>query len=128
MVLVASQATPLYIEAVYVAIETPVPPSNKLLRMAASPIQSAEQPLAYVFLALQLTGCGVFLFMVLTALIFRSSVTRHPVWYNFCLSFIVYTLSYSLLVFSRKRNDPSELVKTDICIGQAVLVYAAPFL
>lgn len=90
---------------------------------------SPDPALARVFLALQLTGCAVFVFMLITALVFRSTIKRSPVWYNFCLSFVTFSLSYSLLLFTGEKSDPAQpILGTGVCIGQAALVYGAPFL
>ncbi|KAH6880228.1 hypothetical protein BKA70DRAFT_1447512 [Coprinopsis sp. MPI-PUGE-AT-0042] len=61
--------------------------------------------------------------MVFSAILFASTVKRHPIWFNFCLSFIVFSLSYSLLAFA-----PGQQGRDGVCIAQAAMVYAVPFL
>ncbi|KAH6880183.1 hypothetical protein BKA70DRAFT_1344053 [Coprinopsis sp. MPI-PUGE-AT-0042] len=87
-----------------------------------------DQAMILLCWALHLIGCFIFAFMLVSAILFASTVKRHPIWYNFCLSFIVSSLPYSLLAFVGEREDPLELPKRRLCIAQAVLIYAAPFL
>ncbi|KAH6901220.1 hypothetical protein BKA70DRAFT_1309898 [Coprinopsis sp. MPI-PUGE-AT-0042] len=89
---------------------------------------SETNALVRVFITLQLTGCFAFAFMVFSAILFASTVKRHPIWFNFCLSFIVFSLSYSLLAFAPGRQQRNEAPSEGVCIAQAVMVYAAPFL
>jgi hypothetical protein len=65
--------------------------------------------------------------MVFSAILFASTVKRHPIWFNFCLSFIVFSLSYSLLAFAGQQGQ-EDVTKGGVCIAQAAMVYAAPFL
>lgn len=81
------------------------------------------------FFALQLAGCAIFAFMFISALVSPKTIKRHPIWYNFALSFIIFSLSYSILAFAPGlRNNPHELAGSGICVAQAALIYAAPFL
>ncbi|KAH6901242.1 hypothetical protein BKA70DRAFT_691382 [Coprinopsis sp. MPI-PUGE-AT-0042] len=89
---------------------------------------ASDQALVRVFLALQLTGCFIFVVMFASALVFASTVKRHPIWFSFCLSFIIFSFSYSLLVFTGGQQDASELAMQGVCRAQAALIYAAPFL
>ncbi|KAH6871456.1 hypothetical protein BKA70DRAFT_1355756 [Coprinopsis sp. MPI-PUGE-AT-0042] len=88
---------------------------------------SETNALVRVFITLQLTGCFAFAFMVFSAILFASTVKRHPIWFNFCLSFIVFSLSYSLLAFAPGQQG-RDGAPEGVCIAQAAMVYAAPFL
>ncbi|TFK25327.1 hypothetical protein FA15DRAFT_590696 [Coprinopsis marcescibilis] len=80
--------------------------------------------LVHVFVILHMMGCFAFVLMVFSALAFPK-VKRHPIWYNFCLAWVVFSLSYALLSFGGQQfSTPSR----SLCITQAALVYAAPFL
>ncbi|KAH6908796.1 hypothetical protein BKA70DRAFT_252961 [Coprinopsis sp. MPI-PUGE-AT-0042] len=80
--------------------------------------------LVRVFVILQLLGCFAFAFMVFSALVFPS-VKRHPIWYNFCASWIIFSLSYSLLSFAGQQQTQRT---HNVCVAQAAMVYAAPFI
>ncbi|KAF8157154.1 hypothetical protein B0H34DRAFT_489351 [Crassisporium funariophilum] len=78
------------------------------------------------FVTLQIAGAVGFALIVLSASI-SSNAKRHPVWFSFCISWIVFGLSYSLLVFSGQQYD-SPAGGSKVCITQAALVYATPIL
>lgn len=83
-----------------------------------------DHVLVRVFVTLQLLGCFAFALMVFSALVFPS-VKRHPIWYNFCMSWIIFSLSYCLLAFAGQQHTPQT---RNVCIAQAAMVYAAPFI
>ncbi|EFI26737.1 hypothetical protein CC1G_15661 [Coprinopsis cinerea okayama7 len=87
-------------------------------------VAESNVALVRVFIILQMIGCFSFAFMIFSALVFPS-VRRHPVWYNFCLSWVMFSLSYSLLSFAGQQFTLSSQT---ICKAQAAMVYAAPFL
>ncbi|KAF8957396.1 hypothetical protein BDZ97DRAFT_1670064 [Flammula alnicola] len=86
----------------------------------------ADQNIAFVdtFLALQLTGAVLFALIVLSACIFRSA-KRHPIFFSFCISWIVFGLAYSLLLFAGQQYKRPDRI---LCTIQAALIYAVPFL
>jgi hypothetical protein len=77
------------------------------------------------FLALQVIGAVCFVIIVLSACIFPSG-KRHLIWFSFSISWIVFGVSYSLLLFAGQqfKRTPARVP----CTAQAGLVYAAPFL
>lgn len=78
------------------------------------------------FIALQLLGTGGFiLVMLLTELLERENA-RHPAWWSFCASWVVFGVSYSILFLAGMQFSP-HLDQT-LCIVQAGLSYAAPLL
>ncbi|KAF9479873.1 hypothetical protein BDN70DRAFT_661831 [Pholiota conissans] len=86
----------------------------------------SERNIAIVdaFLALQLSGAGLFSLIVLSAWLTKGT-KRHPIFYSFCLSWIVFGVSYALLLFSGQQfKHPGRVV----CTIQASLIYASPFL
>lgn len=75
-------------------------------------------------MTLHMIACFAFSFMLLSAVILPE-VKRHTVWYSFCLSWIFFTLSYSLLSFGGQQfNGRAD----GLCAAQAVMVHTAPFL
>ena len=93
-------------------------------------VPSPRQKVVIVFYALQLVGGALFALISISALIFSSQVKRHPIWHNFFLSFVVYSVSYSLLAFDPELEHETLAIiaKKKVCIAQAILVYAAPLL
>ncbi|EDR06694.1 uncharacterized protein LACBIDRAFT_328614 [Laccaria bicolor S238N-H82] len=82
--------------------------------------------LIHTFIALQLSGPSIFLLILATALLCKTRINRHPVWYNFCVSWVIFGVSFSLLTLCGEqfKFEPRKRV----CFIQAGLVYAAPFL
>ncbi|KAF9561180.1 hypothetical protein CPC08DRAFT_707612 [Agrocybe pediades] len=78
------------------------------------------------FLVLQITGAVAFAIIVLSACIFRQNAKRHPIWFSFCVSWILFGISYSFLLFAGQQFKLSP--KRIPCTIQAGLVYAAPYL
>ncbi|PPQ87947.1 hypothetical protein CVT25_001132, partial [Psilocybe cyanescens] len=81
-------------------------------------------PFVTAFLVLQLSGATIFAFVVLSACIFREA-KRHPIWFSFCISWIAFGLSYSLLLLTGQQFKKPARVP---CTIQSSLIYAAPFL
>ncbi|TFK41760.1 hypothetical protein BDQ12DRAFT_733211 [Crucibulum laeve] len=81
-----------------------------------------NEALVRAFIGLQLAGAFSFLLMVGSALVLKS-VKRHAIWFSFCISWIIFGLSYTLLSFAgRQFSTPSF----GLCVTQAALVYSAP--
>ncbi|KAJ6627645.1 hypothetical protein B0H10DRAFT_2210157 [Mycena sp. CBHHK59/15] len=78
-----------------------------------------------VFVVLQLLGLFGSIVLVLTTTL-SSAAPRNATWQNFFTSWIISTVSYSLLAFSGQLN------KTDpafgVCLAQAGLIYGIPSL
>lgn len=80
--------------------------------------------MVYAFLALQISGACAFAFIILSACIFRG-VKRHPMWFSFGISWIVFAISYSLMFLAGQQwVKPMKA----LCIAQAGMIYAVPFL
>ncbi|KXN84084.1 hypothetical protein AN958_00471 [Leucoagaricus sp. SymC.cos] len=80
--------------------------------------------LVNAFIALQIAGTLGFLIISLTAL-FDSRVVRHPTWFSFCFSWVVWGISFSLLFFSGQQ---AHITSQPLCIAQSALVYTMPHL
>ncbi|KAF6756471.1 hypothetical protein DFP72DRAFT_286810 [Ephemerocybe angulata] len=59
----------------------------------------SHPPTVTAFVALQLLGAGGLILVVLTA-VFCKHIKRWPTWYSFCFSWIISSLSYSLLTIA----------------------------
>ncbi|OBZ66316.1 hypothetical protein A0H81_13851 [Grifola frondosa] len=79
-----------------------------------------------VFLTFQFLGGAGLLAVLLTA-IFDPKIYRHFTWLNFCITWIIYSISYTLLAFTGKQTSP-EPPAYPLCLAQASLIYAAPVL
>ncbi|KAF9445361.1 hypothetical protein P691DRAFT_735097 [Macrolepiota fuliginosa MF-IS2] len=80
--------------------------------------------LVNIFIALQITGTLGFFLILLTAFL-SPQVFRHPTWFSFCLSWIVWGVSFSLLFFAGQQT---HVTSQSLCIAQSALVYAVPVL
>lgn len=85
--------------------------------------EETPEALINVFISLQLLGLfgGILVFFTV---VFSSIAQRHITWYNFILSWIIFTTSYSLLFFSGQLKD--AVPDLQVCVAQAALIYAAP--
>ncbi|KAF8641803.1 hypothetical protein AX16_009784 [Volvariella volvacea WC 439] len=74
----------------------------------------------HVFYALQILGGVLFISMMLLAIISRS-IYRHASWYSFCVAWILYSFSYSLLAFTGRPQS----AQSGLCTFQTALIYSA---
>ncbi|KLO12757.1 hypothetical protein SCHPADRAFT_399713 [Schizopora paradoxa] len=77
-----------------------------------------------VFLGLQITGGQILLPLLVLTTIFSRKAPRSSVFINFCISWILYSIVYSLLVY-RGRSDPFDLSvdpSAQECLVQASLI------
>ncbi|TEB31055.1 hypothetical protein FA13DRAFT_1764259 [Coprinellus micaceus] len=84
-----------------------------------------QTSLVRAFLALHLMSIFLFALTMFSAILFRS-VKRCPMWYSFCASWLMFSASFSLLAFAGQQFSLTQ--SKNLCIAQAGLVYAAPFL
>ncbi|KAF5336379.1 hypothetical protein D9611_006719 [Ephemerocybe angulata] len=83
----------------------------------------SHPPTVTAFVALQLLGAGGLILVVLTA-VFCKHIKRWPTWYSFCFSWIISSLSYSLLTIGGQQyQDPPNAT---LCLIQAAGIYASP--
>ncbi len=76
------------------------------------------------FIALHLFGAsGFILIMILIELLERENA-RHPAWWSFCMSWVVFGVSYSVLSLAGMQFSPQP--NQTLCTIQAGLIYAAP--
>ncbi|PVF96096.1 hypothetical protein CPB86DRAFT_787385 [Serendipita vermifera] len=82
--------------------------------------------LLWAFFTLHVIG-GHFLMPVLFILTtLRKTVNRNYVFLNFCFTWIVYSITFCLLLYTGEQTGPTPAWK--ICRTQAALVYAVPIL
>ncbi|KAK7437495.1 hypothetical protein VKT23_018566 [Stygiomarasmius scandens] len=75
-----------------------------------------------VFFAFQLFGLAGLSIILLTAAITRA--WKHPSWINFCVTWIISSISYCLLLGRPLHYVPPH----QLCFAQAVLIYTVPTL
>ena len=76
------------------------------------------------FFTLQLIGAALFVLIIISASRFCNT-KRHPIFFSFCISWIVFSISYALLLLS---GQPFHTPEPTLCTIQAALCYAAPIL
>ncbi|CAL1717351.1 unnamed protein product [Somion occarium] len=79
-----------------------------------------------VFLAFQFIGGIGNIAMLLTA-IFSRRVIRHSTWLNFCVTWVIFSISYTLLFFAGQQRSSLQTAYP-LCLTQASLIYGAPVL
>ncbi|KAF5317245.1 hypothetical protein D9611_003470 [Ephemerocybe angulata] len=87
--------------------------------------ESLNASLVHAFISISIVSAVLFALMIFSALAFRK-VQRCPIWYSFCASWLTFSASFSLLSFAGQQFNSSQ--DRDLCLAQAGLVYAAPFL
>ncbi|KAK7682569.1 hypothetical protein QCA50_014369 [Cerrena zonata] len=104
-----------------ILIRRPPPPPS-----GPPPIEQVNVPLQIVFIVFLSLGLAGNLAMLLTA-IFAKRVVRHISWINFCVAWVVFSISYMLLFLANAEgNKPPPSYQ--LCLTQAGLVYGAPVL
>ncbi|KAJ7096149.1 hypothetical protein C8R44DRAFT_889863 [Mycena epipterygia] len=93
-------------------------------REAGSPT-AHHKLLIGIFLVLQVLGLIGSVALVLTTTL-SSRSPRNATWQNFFTSWIISTVSYSLLLFSGQVNKPEPMF--GVCLAQAGLIYGIPSL
>ncbi|KAF8886775.1 hypothetical protein BD779DRAFT_1673076 [Infundibulicybe gibba] len=76
--------------------------------------------LVRVFDGLHVAGATGFAFILLSALLSRAN--RHFTWFNFCIAWIIYSMSSCMLFVAGQTFNPSST----LCVTQAAIAYAAP--
>ncbi|KAJ3921939.1 hypothetical protein F5877DRAFT_75697 [Lentinula edodes] len=86
-----------------------------------------DASLIILFFVLQLIGLVGSIFTIVIA--HFSLIRRHLTWYNFLASWIISSLSYSLLLFAGQINLSGEKkseVPFGLCVFQSSVIYASP--
>ncbi|KAF9015631.1 hypothetical protein BDQ17DRAFT_1395871 [Cyathus striatus] len=78
--------------------------------------------LAPLFLALHVAGGQVGLPIIITTFLLSKNVHRHPTLINFCVTWVIYSVSHSILLYSGDNYDTSG----SICFAQSALIHGAP--
>jgi len=84
-----------------------------------------HERIAQAFVVLQLIGAFGLLAVILTAAVGRY-VKRSSTWYNFGISWIISSVSYTLLAIAGQRTGAEP--DFGVCVVQSALIYAAPSL
>ncbi|KAJ7491051.1 hypothetical protein FB451DRAFT_1221864 [Mycena latifolia] len=73
---------------------------------------------------LQIFGGHFGIPLVLLTAAFSKKVQRHPMLINFCVTWVLYATSFTLLLYSGKQTGPEPPL--ELCIIQSALVYGTP--
>jgi len=77
-----------------------------------------------VFLALQIIGGQVGVpFILFTVFLSPDTVRRHACFVNFCISWLIYSVSYVLLLYGGQIDTPDP--PHSLCLAQTALTYGA---
>jgi len=76
------------------------------------------------FLCLQVLGGHLGMLMILSTIFLSRTIVRHPVFVNFCVTWMLYSLSYSLLLYTGQILNPSP--NFALCVTQSAMIYGAP--
>ncbi|KAF8474304.1 hypothetical protein JB92DRAFT_3052414 [Gautieria morchelliformis] len=76
------------------------------------------------FLILLVLGGHVGMPLILSATFFSGHVFRHPVFVNFCITWMLYSLAYTLLLYAGQITNPQP--KFNLCMTQSAMIYGSP--
>ncbi|KII94091.1 hypothetical protein PLICRDRAFT_50077 [Plicaturopsis crispa FD-325 SS-3] len=82
--------------------------------------------LTKAFLALHLIGGHIGLPILVLTFLFAKNVSRHPTLINFCVTWIVYSITYCLSFYGRWEEDLLATRSSALCMSQASLIQGAP--
>ncbi|KAK0233653.1 hypothetical protein IW262DRAFT_1477172 [Armillaria fumosa] len=85
----------------------------------------SDASLRHAFIALHIVGGQVGLPIILLTWAFSKSVVRHPTLVNLWIAFIVYSISYCILLYSG-QGDTAPASPSNICLVQSAMIYGAP--
>ncbi|KAL4263414.1 hypothetical protein AB1N83_005869 [Pleurotus pulmonarius] len=80
--------------------------------------------LAPYFFALHLAGGHIGLPILLLTFIFAKNVVRHPTLLNFCITWIIYSISYCIRMYSSVYHNTDA--NSFDCKVQAIMIHGAP--
>jgi len=76
------------------------------------------------YVALHIIGGQIGLPIIIVTFLLAKNVNRHPTLVNFCITWIIYSVSYCLLIYSGvPRDGPAS---GHICLVQAAMCHGAP--
>ena len=92
------------------------------------------------FMTLQIVGGHIGMGIILCTIFFSSRVVRHPIFVNFCVTWILYALSYTFLWVPSSLKSLIHLIvislytgqianptpNFSLCLTQSAMIYAAP--
>ncbi|KAL7285451.1 hypothetical protein PYCCODRAFT_1467115 [Trametes coccinea BRFM310] len=90
----------------------------------AEPPPPDLEALTPVFLTIHLVGGHIGLPLLVATFLFSKTAKRHPAVINFCVTWILYSIVYCLLLYGGR--DLQEHPPYELCLAQAAMNYAAP--
>ncbi|RDB27485.1 hypothetical protein Hypma_003846 [Hypsizygus marmoreus] len=97
--------------------------TSLISRQATGDDEQKSPVLIKVFIAFHLVGLFGTLLMLLTLWLSRSTTPRHSTWFSFAFSWIISTVSYTLLFWGGRLSGPEP--EYTLCLIQGILIYAA---
>ncbi|KAF7353831.1 hypothetical protein MVEN_01068700 [Mycena venus] len=100
------------------------PPLSQFILHPAEGTQSHRDALIVGFMFLQIFGGHVGMPLLLLTATFSKKVQRNPMLINFCVTWLIYATSFTLVLYAGKQVGPEP--PAELCIIQAAFVYGAP--
>ncbi|KAL5519412.1 hypothetical protein ACEPAH_1095 [Sanghuangporus vaninii] len=98
--------------------------ANGLLQSEADHVQHVQRVKENVYLGIQIAGGQILLPILLLTVLFSKRVKRHPVFIDFCISWILSSMIHSLLLYRDRSSDDllSLNPSYNACLIQASLI------
>lgn len=86
-------------------------------------MSTSKSPLV-AFMVLQVLGGHVGMSIMLLTIFTSRKIARHSVFINFCMTWVLFSLSYTLLLYTGQINNPFP--NFTLCLIQSAMIYGSP--
>ncbi|KAF7359112.1 hypothetical protein MSAN_01252700 [Mycena sanguinolenta] len=100
------------------------PHLSQFILHPAEGTQEHRNALIAGFMFLQIFGGHFGIPLLLLTSILSKKVQRHPMLINFCVTWIIYTTAFTLVLYAGKQVGPEPPI--ELCVMQAAFIYGAP--
>lgn len=83
-----------------------------------------RSPLPALFLVFQILGGQVGMPLILVIIFLSRQIVRHAIFVNFCVTWVLFSLSYVLLLYVGQNGNPD--LPFGLCVTQAAMIYGSP--